>query len=137
MQQRFGAGLVLCIALLTSGCGNPYAAMRNHFDTSIPAAVKVVHFYGEAYKDPVFLWELAPVDDAFLKKLVANAKLKVPAPGQDVTQQIILDWSAWWDYRTIAKLPEVYYQDPEVNGSFYRIWVDRKRNRLFILFVNL
>jgi hypothetical protein len=121
-------------ALFLAGCGVPPGeAFERSFDTPLPAGMKVVHFRGDAFKDPWFLWELRPLDEAFLTDLIKRAKLAPPAAGVEPAL-LGLPWPWWWDDAAIRKLPEVYVA--ERDSSIYQVWVDRPKGRLFVLFEN-
>jgi hypothetical protein len=120
--------------VLLAGCGvAPEEAFERSFGTPLPAGVKVVHFRGDAFKDPWFVWELRPPDDVFLNTLVKAARLAPPAPGKEVAL-LGLPWPWWWDDAAIRKLPEKYAA--ERDSSLYQVWVDRPGRRLFVVFQN-
>lgn len=104
-----------------------------HFNTPLPRKVRVVRYYGDTFgMDPSFAWELTPVDDALLKKLVKKAGLQransATRPDPDVYR-----WPAWWNKQQIGALQEVYFQE---RHNLVRIWVDRASKRLFIEWIN-
>ncbi|MFO0890309.1 MAG: hypothetical protein U0790_14350 [Isosphaeraceae bacterium] len=131
------AALLLLALGAVSGCYvPPGTSLNNHYHTPLPAGVKVLHYYSDAYKDPQFLWVLEPVEEDFLKKLIAGAKLQ-PAPEGQPPARLGVSLAPWWDAGTIETIPEVYFRDPDPSdGSYYRVWVDRKNNRLYVLFMN-
>jgi hypothetical protein len=127
------------LVLAASGCNYvpPGTTLQRHYKTSIPAGVKVERYYCDAYKDPQFLWVMTPVNPGFVAALVANARLKPAAAGDGLGHPGGGSLASWWDDETIQKIPELYYRDPDANdGSYYRVWVDRERNRIYILFSN-
>jgi hypothetical protein len=146
---RIAGFLVTCLCLGFSGCGAPSGttgisedvppgtALRNHFKTSIPAGVTVKHYYCDAFKDPQFLWVLAPVDQNFLNGLIADARLR-PAPvPNNLTPLQSPTRASWWDEEEIGRISELYYRDPDPNdGSYYRVWVDREHDLVYIQFSN-
>lgn len=124
----------LAILMLFAGCGVPPGdAFDRSFGVPLPAGVRVVHFRGEAFKDPWFLWELSLVEDGFLTTLVQRAKLSKPAAGVE-PPLLGLPWPGWWNDAAIRKLPECYIA--ERDSSIYQVWVDRPGNRLFVVFQN-
>lgn len=126
------------LSLCLMGCGvPPGVSLNNHFKVQLPGDLKVLHYYCDAYKDPQFLWVLAPIKDDFLKTLVANARLQPAPAGMEISHPTSSGFPNWWDAEKIEQAPELYFRDPSPNdGSIYRVWVDRVNNRLYILFVN-
>lgn len=133
-----GRSLVFCALLVLPGCFYvpPGDSFQNDFKTPLPAGIKVLNYYSDAYKDPCFLWVLTPVNDEWLQTVVKNAKLK-PAPKDPKPASVGHGLAPWWDVETIEQIPELYSRDPDpTDGSYYRIWVDRKANRYYVLFMN-
>ena len=144
------AGLVatwLCLGI--SGCGAspgangisqyvpPETTLRNHFRTSIPPGLTVKHYYCDSYKDPQFLWVLRPVDQNFINALIANARLNPAPQPESLTRLGSPVRESWWDEQAISRIPELYYRDPDPNdGSYYRAWVDRVHDLIYIQFSN-
>ncbi len=128
------AGLLVLAGL--AGCADAGEPLERHFGTTLPAGVRVVSFQGDAFKDPQFLWEFAPADPAFVKALVANAKL-VPVPAGMDRGDPTIHHLGWWPTDRLPGMAEVYYRDPgPTDGSYYRVWVDKERDRIFVLFMN-
>jgi hypothetical protein len=133
--------LVLIVALGTFGQNllgiapvPPEESFSRSFSTPIPKNVRVAHYYGDAFgMDPSFAWELSPIDDALLKRMLKNARLK-PATRTERPGGHTFHWPAWWNKERIERLPEVYYRD---DGVLVRVWVDRRAKRLFVEYVNL
>ncbi len=140
MRMMVGVPVVLTAVVGLPGCFGyvpPGTSLRNHYKTSLPAGVTVLHYYSDAYKDPQFLWVLQPVEQSFLQALFKNGQLKAPAAGDPPLTRVGGVGVPWWDAEKIEQLPEVYYRDPGPDdGSYYRIWVDRPSNRLYVLFMN-
>jgi hypothetical protein len=131
MNRFIGKGAAV-VCVLIAGCGHsPRSVLDDLYNAAPPSNVRVVHFESDAMgMDPSFAWELAPIDDAYLKKVIGAAGLKAPAPGVRPASTNH-SWPAWWNAKLIEALPECYFDD--ANG-LRRIWVDRKGNRLFIEF---
>lgn len=123
--------LVFCLVL--PGCARPATeTLEGLYGEAPPADVKILHYYGEGIGlDPTFAWVLSPIDDAYLKRLIQNKSLKAP-PAGDRPPPARYAFPHWWDYDQIEALPEVYFNDGE---GLRRIWVDRKRGRLYIEFI--
>jgi len=80
---------------------------------------------------------MTPVKQNFINALIANAGLK-PAPvPRRLTPLQSPTREAWWDENAIGRIPELYYRDPDPNdGSYYRVWVHREHNLVYIQFSN-
>lgn len=144
------AGLVAtCLCLGISGCGAPSGTngiseyvppettLRNHFKTSIPTGLTVKHYYCDTFKDPQFLWVLTPLDQNFINALIANAGLKPAPQPESLSHPGGSGMASWWDDQAIQRIPPLYYRDPDPNdGSYYRVWVDREHNLVYIQFSN-
>lgn len=131
--------VALGMCLFLSGCNYvpPGTTSQNHFKTTIPAGIKVEHYYCDAYKDPQFLWVTSPLQQPFITALIANGRLKPVAAGETITPLGGVPGLKWWNHDAIERIPEVYYRDPDANdGSYYRVWVDRQHNKVYILFMN-
>ncbi|MDG3007010.1 hypothetical protein [Paludisphaera mucosa] len=137
-RVSIAAAILALLALGVSGCYTPPGeSLERTYKTPLPKGVTVLHYYSDSYKDPQFLWVLSPAEKPFLDALIANAGLKPAAKGVEFGRIAAPGPFSWWDQEAIEKLPELYYRDPDPNdGSYYRIWVDRKANRLYILFMN-
>jgi hypothetical protein len=134
LTNRIVAMAWLCLALV--GCGGSTDALSRHFHTSLPPSAQIVNFTGEAFKDPWFVWEIAPVDGVFVQTLVANAGLQ-PAPADMDRGDPTLRNLPWWPTQQLPAMNEMYFRDPgPTDGSIYRVWVDQERQRVFILFLN-
>lgn len=137
MRLRMVAWVMAAAVLTTAGCGNSSEALSRHFQTTLPTTARVVHFQGDAFKDPWFVWEIAPVDRAFVNALVANARLALAPAGMDRGDPTARGDISWWPVDQLPTMPEVYFRDPgPTDGSIYRLWVDPQNNRMFLLFMN-
>jgi hypothetical protein len=119
--------------LVGAGCGEsgeePLAGL---YGEAPPAGVSTVRYYGESMgMDPSFAWVLEPIDNAYLKRLVASQGLKAPPAGVRPSSARYA-FPSWWDHDRIEALPEVYFDDSQ---GLRRIWVDREDDRLYIEFV--
>jgi hypothetical protein len=124
------------LPLLLAGCADRSdEALEGSFETVRPAGVKIVHFEGDFYKDPSFLWETT-YDPAFLAQLVKSAGLRAATPADPREAPVIWPFPAWWNRKVVEALPECYLRDPSNDSSFWRIWADRESNRMFLYFQN-
>lgn len=121
------------IPLVGAGCAPAAGTVLNDlYKAPLPARVKVVHYRADTMgMDPSFAWELAPIDEAYLKKLITGGGLKAPPAGERPSSANYR-WPAWWNTQRVEALPECYFDD---SGGLRRVWVDRKNNRLFVEFV--
>ncbi len=127
---------IVGVVLFLAGCRGSTEALSDHLKTKLPAGARVVNFAGEGYKDPWYIWEIAPADPGFVQALVANSKLAPAPPGMDCSDPTLRTQS-WWPGAGLSKMTEMYFRDPDAKeGSIYRVWVDKERNRIFILFLN-
>lgn len=128
---------LLVLPAVTAGCGGaPGEPMQRHYNTTLPADVNVVRFHGDAFKDPQFYWELSPIREPFLQRLVNNAQLTRFDPETQAPPSSPLPPVSWWPGERLDGLDEVYFRDAVGESSLYRVYVDREGDRLFVLFVN-
>ncbi|WP_169978388.1 hypothetical protein [Tautonia rosea] len=131
------AGRWAMVAVLASvGCGpsrdEAIEPLEGLFGEATPATVRIVHYHGETWgMDPSFAWVLQPIDNAYLKRLIAAKGLQTP-PAGDRPASVRYAFPSWWDHDRIEALPEVYFDDSQ---GLRRIWVDRSNNQLFIEFI--
>ena len=111
----------------------PRTPLTDLFKTTPPASLSVVHYKSDAIgMDPSFWWECSPLDETYLKALIQNAGLK-RATTETRATTLPPQWPTWWKAAGVEMLPELYFSDTG-EGGLRRVWVDRKGNRLFIVF---
>lgn len=120
--------LVVCLAAtFSSGCTTGPAAFRDKFGVDTGNA-RIERFYFSGFgMDHAYLWILEPADDAVIDAMVKSAGLA--RAGAFEASGLRSRFPAWWDTQAIDALPEAYFRD--ANRTYWRIWVDRKSNRIF------
>lgn len=132
--MRFpGAAGVAALALGLAGCApGAGGVLRDLYGGAPPANVRVVHFQADTLgMDPSFAWELAPIDEGYLRKLVEGNGLIAPPEGESIPSSGY-GWPAWWDAGRIEALPERHHNDA---SGLRRIYVDRENDRIYVEFV--
>ena len=136
-MSRRAVALAFTATLLVAGspvacADSPGRALQETFGTGLPARVGVVrHADSGLGMDHADIWELAPVDDAFLTDLTAAARLRRRLPDEPLVSGLASDaWPAWWDARRIEALPEAYSRDGD--REYRRVWVDRGAGRIYV-----
>lgn len=130
------AGLVaLAIASFEGIFGPPGdSALASVYETPLPQTLRVVNHKRDSFgMDPNYWWECTPIDEPYLSAVVKNAKLK-RATEKEQPNETSLSWPGWWHQDQVRTLPECYFSDTG-SGGLRRVWVDRKNNRLFIVFM--
>lgn len=136
MHHRFRSLVViLALAAATSACSPaPDVVIKNEFNATLPKTVRVVHYKADTLgMDPSFAWELAPIDEVFLKSLVTGGGLARATPDKPAAQTTY-SWPGWWDDERLHALPEVYHAE---NSALKRVFVDRENNRLYVEFLGM
>ena len=109
----------------------PGSVFEGLFRVAVPKGVKVRRFYDDGPgMDPSFAWELAPLDRAFVDKVVKAAKLKRAPSAVESSSR----WLKPWPYATVNRVPEVYVREFQ-DGGLRHLWVDPKGNRIFAEFL--
>ena len=129
--MRIHAAVVM-VVILASCSQSPDRAFAEAFGARIPARVTVVRYADSGLgMDHANVWELAPVDDAFLAELAHIAKLRRRLASEPEVSGLTTEpWDPWWDARRIEALPEVYSRDGE--REYWRVWVDRAAGRMYV-----
>lgn len=115
------------------GCAeSPDRELRARFGAERPARVVIVRHAGSGPgMDHADVWELAPVDDAFVAALAREARLRRRSVGEPpVSGLVSATWPGWWDPGRIEALPEAYSRDGA--RAYWRVWVDRAADRIYV-----
>ncbi len=133
MSRDLGPRCLVVAAALAGGCGpSSGGTLEGLYGSAPPSRVKVIQFQADTLgMDPSFAWELAPIDEAYLKTLVKDNAMVAPPDGESIPSAGY-DWPDWWETERIEALPERYHNDA---SGLRRIWVDRENDRLYIEFV--
>ena len=117
------------------GTTDPDVALRDRFNVERPGRVNVLHYEGTGFSDASDVWVLAPVDDAFLRDLIAAAGLARWTVSEPRVTGLGATWPAWWPDRQIEALPEVYHRERPAGDEareYWRVWVDRTHDRIYV-----
>lgn len=127
--------VALVIASLEGILGPPAdSTLASIYETPVPTTLRIVHHKRDGFgMDPNYWWECTPIDEPYLSAVVKNAKL-TRATEKEQPNETTLGWPSWWHHDQVKALPECYFSDTG-SGGLRRIWVDRKNNRLFIVFM--
>ena len=129
--RALGAFAGLVLASGTTACTSPDVALRDAFGVERPAHVTVDHYDTAILaRDGWDIWVVSPVDDAFLRDVVKTARLARRQQGEPEVTGLVSDWPAWWRPARIEALPEAY--EREDDAEHWRVWVDRRENRLYL-----
>lgn len=106
--------------------------IETRFGARRAAGVEVLNHAGSGPgMDHSDVWELAPVDDAFLTEVVRAAELRRRTDGEPLLSGLSsTSWPAWWDAARIETLPEAYGRDDA--NRHWRVWVDRTAGRMYL-----
>lgn len=139
-QVTIGIGLLILSLVGCRRIGDGKVPHKENFEfffkTELPQHISFVNYSdSHSFCDAHFIWEIGPVDDAFLEKLRRQAKLVKWDDDKPVVAGLWgNNWPEWWDQDHIYRLSEVYGR---VDGkSHWYVWVDRKRNRVYLLQFN-
>ena len=129
-RRPLRAGALVALLHVFVAC-SPDTALENSFGVDRPANVRVEHFDELLLnRDGGQIWVLSPVNDAFLQRLVTESRLTRHEPGHEHMPGLTSDWPVWWNTDSIEALPELYYRADE--SEHWRVWVDRRANRLYL-----
>ena len=127
--RRALTGVVL--ATSASACDSPDDGLRWAFGVERPAHVRIEHYDTAILnREGWDIWVMSPVDDAFLARTVTSARLARWQPGEPAVLGLSSGWPSWWPQDSIEALPEVYHREDGTGD--WRVWVDRRQNRLYL-----
>jgi len=110
------------------------SALASVYETPLPQTLRVVNHKRDSFgMDPNYWWECTPIDEPYLSAVVQKNKL-LRATEKEQPNETTLGWPSWWQHSQVKALPECYFSDTG-SGGLRRVWVDRKNNRLFIVFM--
>jgi hypothetical protein len=130
MTARRLAVAVCCLAVFLMTGKTGQGAFEDKFGVT-PTGTNVTQFWWSGFgMDHSYLWILEPADEASIRAIVGAARLAPPPDDADVDGPPSAA-PAWWEPDLLERLPERYVRSEQ--RQYWRLWVDRRSNRIYAL----